>query len=532
MKADTLRLARVAALFSAASGALIAILAASLLLSRVSSPTLSSTRFPDQPGNTAALVRHLEESIPALQERYGVPGVAVLLVRDGAAEWSGTFGYACRESGDALADTHVLMTHSISKSVTARGIMQLVEDGAISLDAPVREYLGPVPYGDVTIRQLLSNSSELPLGPIGVHYQPDHPVPETAVYLAGLAGSTSRDTTGPDSTGPDSALVPLHTPGQRFEYSNTGFAVLELVVQEVTGLPFADYMRDSVLDPLGMNESTFSWQPDLAGRIPFGYDLRGVPVAPYLYPNQAPGGLLATLHDLGRFLAGSMSDPIEELYQPQVPISGIYRAVADSYGLGHFLETTPRGERAVFHGGQGLGWMTHFHALPDRGEGIVIITNSQRSWPLIATVLRDWSIWTDAGPVGMSRILTATRALGVLVVMLAATGVVLGARGVLRTRRKRGVQDTASSARVRPRVRPRSRARQAAELVGAGAIALLLLWALRQDYLFVPSVFPTLARPLGTALTMLAAGLTLDAVRPVHSWRGKGAPQRESSPTS
>ncbi|TVR67493.1 MAG: class A beta-lactamase-related serine hydrolase [Spirochaetaceae bacterium] len=504
MKADTL--AHVAALFSAVSGAMVAILAASLLLSGVSSSTLRNRT--GAPGGVPDLIRHLEDTVPTLKQRYDVPGVAVLLVRSGEVVWRKSFGHACRESGEALAGNHLLMTHSISKSVTARGIVQLAREGAIDLDTPVREYLGPVPYGEVTVRQLLSNSSGLPLGPIGLHYPPGSAVPETAAYLADLSGS---------------AVSPRHTPGEQFEYSNTGFAVLELVVQEAAGLSFADYMRDTVLRPLGMKDSAFVREPDLAGRVPFGYDLRGAPVAPYLYPSQAPGGLFATLEDLGRFLAESVIDPIEELYEPNVAISGIFRAVADSYGLGHFLETLPGGERAVFHGGQGLGWMTHFHILPDRGEGIVIITNSQRSWPLIAILLRDWSVWTGAGPVGMSRILLATRILGVVIVLLALAGVALGVRGLRGLRRIPGMPrlpaarrslDTRTSpaAPEQPGLHSRSGVTSAAELLGAGAIALLLLWALRQDYLFVSSVFPTLARPLGMALTGLAAGLTLDAV--------------------
>jgi CubicO group peptidase (beta-lactamase class C family) len=480
--------------------------------------TLSSLKprnHSNDTSNTASLIRHLEDSVPLLQERYRVPGVAVLLVRGGEVVWRETFGFACRESGEALAETHVLMTHSISKSVTARGIVQLARDGMIDLDTPVRAYLGPVPYGDATIRQLLSNSAGLPLGPIGMHYPPGSAVPETAAYLASLAGGGgvgggSGGSSG-SGGGTSSAVSPRHTPGERFEYSNTGFAVLELVVEEVTGLPFADYMNDSVLRPLDMNDSTFVWRPELAGRVPFGYDLRGAPIAPYLYPNQAPGGLFATLEDLGRFVTESINDPLEELYEPQVEISGIYRAVADSYGLGHFLETLPGGDQAVFHGGQGLGWMTHFHILPDRREGIVIVTNSQRSWPLIAAVLKDWSVWTVAGPVGMSRILTATRILRAVIILLISLGLMLGVQGVRGVPGARGVR-SAREGRGVSGVPSHTRAVPVVKLLGTVAIAVVLTEALRQDYLFVSSVFPTLTRPLGTGLVVLATGLALNAM--------------------
>src|SRR5690606_4714147 len=171
-------------------------------------------------------------------------------------------------------------------------------------------------------------------------------------------------------------------PGTLFMSSNVGYALLELLVEEVTGRDFADYMRDEVLLPLGMRDSTFAWDDAHGAAMPTGYDLRGSPVAPYLYPARASGGLLATVEDVGRF-------------------------VADGYAAGRFVEGLQGGRRAVWHGGQGHGWMSHFHAVPEAGVGIVILTNSQRSWPLMAEVLDDWARWHGLGRVGMSAITTA-----------------------------------------------------------------------------------------------------------------------------
>ncbi len=67
-------------------------------------------------------------------------------------------------------------------------------------------------------------------------------------------------------------------------------------------------------------------------------------------------------------------------------IPGLFGFAADAYGFRHFIETLPDRRRAVWHGGQGHGWMTHFHAIPESGDGIVILTNSQRSWPFMSRV--------------------------------------------------------------------------------------------------------------------------------------------------
>lgn len=87
---------------------------------------------------------------------------------------------------------------------------------------------------------------------------------------------------------------------------------------------------------------------------------------------------------------------ITDLYKPVVKVPGLYGIAFNSYGLGHFIEYLPEGLKAVSHGGQGHGWMTHFHFIPEMGDGIVILTNSQRSWPLIAGVLAFGPDYSDS----------------------------------------------------------------------------------------------------------------------------------------
>jgi CubicO group peptidase (beta-lactamase class C family) len=96
-------------------------------------------------------------------------------------------------------------------------------------------------------------------------------------------------------------------PGSAFAYSNLGYAILELLVEDVTGRPFDEYMRDQILLPLGMQDSGFTWDRGRHGTCPSGYDLRGRPVPPFLYPTRASGGLLSTLEDVGRFVAAGMT---------------------------------------------------------------------------------------------------------------------------------------------------------------------------------------------------------------------------------
>ncbi len=451
----------------------------------------------------------LDERVPALMARYEVPGVGIALVRDGEVAWSGAYGAADAVSGRPLTPDTRFRAESISKPVTAWGVLRLVEQGQVDLDDPVTRHLtswqppSPTPSWDgVTIRRLLSHSGGLALGSIGVQYPPE------GDEAPALGDHLMRE-------------VRLRAePGTGFHYSNPGFDLLELLVEDVTGEGFDDHMRREVLDPLGMDSSSFSWNDDSAVSLASGHDTGGQVVAPYVYASAASGGLLTTVDDVARFVAAGMPDhadagsgvlseeSVDALFTPTVDMAGIYRAVSDAHGLGYFLETLPDGRQAAFYGGQGDGWLTHLHTVPETGDGIVILTNSQRSWPLMAHLLTDWAEWNGFGSVGMSRIITGTMLLWTMIGVLAAGAVVQGVR------LGRGM------ASGRRHVRPLSPVGRTARVVaglGAPALGAVLLWASRQDYLFVTSVFPAAAPWLAVVLGGLAvvlAGTVLLPPRP------------------
>ena len=433
-----------------------------------------------------------------------IPGVSVLLIQNGRPVWSQAFGHADLERRIALSTNHIMMAHSISKSVTAWGVMRLVDQGLIGLDDPVIDHLGGWQFPDsrynaraVTVRRLLSLNAGVPLGPIGVHYSPVDEVPPLTESLTGDSVRLFRE------------------PGSGFAYSNSSFALLELLIERVTGRDFAEYIEAEVLRPLGMMDASFAWDP--SWQVPLGYEIDGTPVEPFLYPNRTSGGLFATVHDLGRFAAatvgassvdaGTVLSPRAraEMQIPQVTIPGMFGVVADSYGFGHFLEELPGGQRAVWHGGQGLGWMTHVHAIPETGDAIVILTNSQRSWPFMARILGEWSRWIGVGPVGMSRItgaVTAMRILVGLIFLFSAWRIATVGLELVAGRRR------VSLGRFRS-VWPRG-----IELLGAAALSAILLWASQQEYLFITSVFPREAPRLAFAMAAVAVSLVLSALIP------------------
>ena len=482
--------------------AVLGVLCVLLGLGRGSAPETVRASPVDTLGAVPATLEH---RMPELMRRYEVPGATVALVRDGRVTWVGAYGVADREAGRRMTEDAVFRAESISKPVTAWGVMRLVETGRIELDAPVQRYLtdwtlpgSTYDVREITVRRLLSHSAGLARGTIGEEYAPGAPRPSLRDYLTREVHIVRR-------------------PGTAFAYSNVGFNLLHLLVESVTDRDFATYMAEAVLRPLGMTRSHFGPVDSLAAAAPTGYELDGTPVPPYEYPAQASGGLRATAGDLARFVAATVAaddsarvgelsaDRIRALHAPRVPVDGLFGVVADAYGLGHFVETLPGGRRAVWHGGQGHGWMAHVHAVPAADAGIVILTNSERSWPLFARVLDLWTRRSGLGSVGMHWITTASTGLLALIALLGGTTLWMGVRlaAGLRAGRRRWA--------------PLSRVAWARRLVQA-AVGLGVLgglaWSAAQPYLFVTSIFPATAGWAGWALGLWATVLVGVALCP------------------
>lgn len=349
--------------------------------------------------STEGNFKAIDNKVSLLMEKYDIPGVNIAILEKGNVVWEKAYGFADVERRRPMELSLPCRTESISKSVTAWGVMHLVQAGKINLDKPVNQYLKSWHFpkskynmNKITVRQLLSHSSGLGLGIIGIHYPPESKKPSLKKYLT-----------------ENSKMI--NPPGKTFFYSNAGFNVLELLIEEVSGQKFNLYMKENILRPMGMNGADFSWESDFRS-MPNGYTLEGNPVPPYVYPDKAAGGLIANIKDITQFLKSYMgmnesvldSKHKKIMFSKQVDIPGYYGLVFDGYALGHFIETFDNGSIAVSHGGQGSGWMTHFHFIPETGDGIVILCNSQRSWPFFSDILSFWSESAGYGSIGMGLI--------------------------------------------------------------------------------------------------------------------------------
>jgi len=174
--------------------------------------------------------------------------------------------------------------------------------------------------------------------------------------------------------------------------------VLQLAVEEVTGKTFADSLAESVLTPLGMSDSSYAQSPPEEAATPHGADGDALPW--YCFTELAAAGLASTAPDLGRFLAAGIVDPdpinglapdrISDLLEPAAGTDG-------SFALGFFVRRAA-GTTYVGHTGANAGWRTRILAIPGRGAGIVILTNSEAGEPVHTGIGCSWIAWMSEIP--------------------------------------------------------------------------------------------------------------------------------------
>jgi CubicO group peptidase (beta-lactamase class C family) len=298
---------------------------------------------------------------------------------------------------DTVNRETVFPVSSMSKWVTAVGVMQLVRDGKVDLDAPVARHLTrwrlPASQFDlngVTTRRLLSHTAGLTDGLGFGDYRLDEPLPT-------LEASLSAPRT---STGQPTAIVVGYDPGSKWQYSGGGYLILQLLVEEVSRQPFATFMRESVLAPLHLSCSSFehSTSANAAG----SYDATGHAAPTYQYAAAGATGFSTCVGDMVRWVQAHVTsgpaapldaDLLRRMREPHGQQFG-----ADIWGLGTMLYApTVAGSFVFGHDGQNDPAINAAVRInPDNGDAIVVLTSGGR---LLATRLAsEWTYWQTGGP--------------------------------------------------------------------------------------------------------------------------------------
>jgi CubicO group peptidase (beta-lactamase class C family) len=320
----------------------------------------------------------MDAVVPALLDRFEVPGAAVAVIRGGAVVHARGYGLADAEAHVPMAGQAVLNVASVSKPVTAWGVMALVEDGRIQLDAPVNRYLKRLQITSdeydvdgVTVRRLLSHTSGLSRGSYP-GYAPGADVPDLVAALKG-------DASPPSGSGMLHEVRVVHAPGSKQAYSGTAYAVLEVMMEDVTGQSFPAYMREAVLAPLGMDRSAFGWPDSIRQHAATPHNLWSDTVPIRRFTGDAWGNLNTTARDLGRWLAAAVDGPSgprgRGVLSPRT-VDSMLTVTRGKFGISYEAETLPDGTELWGSSGWNLGWMSRVHVDPATGNGLVVLTNA------------------------------------------------------------------------------------------------------------------------------------------------------------
>lgn len=354
--------------------------------------------IPKQTGESATLAERMAF--------YKIPGVSIALINDFAIEWEKGVGYL--KAGDAarVDEKSVFQTGSVSKFVTAVLALHFVEKGLLDLDTDVNQYLSSwkIPENQfskerkVTLRYLLSHQSGIPA---------QAQLEDSASVLQILSGE--RPAKNPPA-------VPETEPGSQWNYSNIGYVVIQLILEEVTKKPFDQLAAEVIFKPLGMTSSSFSYPlPETLRKheaLPHGTD--GSPRTPEQSGQaRTPGGLLSTPQDMATlvlevinaFLGKSdrvISPKTARLMltkQVDVPPEALGMPLGN--GLGVFIDTSTEEVCFLHPGHNSPGTTFVFVAFPSLGKGAVIAANGNLGDRLYLEILASLAIeykWPSGQP--------------------------------------------------------------------------------------------------------------------------------------
>jgi CubicO group peptidase (beta-lactamase class C family) len=358
---------------------------------------LAEGEDPQPPQQSLTMFEHrLNLTVPRLMRKYACPGAALALIEDGKVVWVKGYGWAVTKEHRRVNRDTIFQVASISKTLTAWGIMRLVARGKLDLDVPVERYLthwrlpsSKFNPDQVTIRRILSHTAGLSVSSYP-GYSPSKQLKRLPSLEQSLSGSIDHF----------SALKIIHPPGSKFAYSGGGYTLLQMVIENVTGMRFSEYMRREILEPLRMTHSSFVWEPGFAPQLAQAYGILGEPIPNYLFTEEAAAGLYTTAGDLAQFTA--MNNNIRNSETGGLltakDLAVMQRPVKKNSGLGYMIYKSAHGDPWVGHPGENRGWNSIFATLPSQNAGLVILTNSNAGGQLVKDINNLWVQWrTGAG---------------------------------------------------------------------------------------------------------------------------------------
>src|SRR5688572_3347552 len=319
---------------------------------------------------------------------YKVPGVSIAVIDKGDIAWAKGYGVLDAHGTTPVTTDARFQAASISKPVAAMAALALVQQGRLSLDEDVNLPLtsSHVPDSEftrvqkVTLRRLLSHSAGLTRGDVG-SYAAGDAVPSLVQALEGRTPANLP------------ALRVDNVPGSTWRYSGGGYSVMQQLLIDVTGKPFAGLLQEIVLGKIGMTRSTFI-QPlpdEWDARAASGHDVNGQPIKGRwrTFPETAAAGLWTTPSDVARFaieLQRAASGQSTRVLSADTAKLMLTKQL-NGYGFGAWLGGGAQ-VTTFSHGGSNEGYRCMLFAYVATGQGAVVMTNGDGGDGLFNEVMR------------------------------------------------------------------------------------------------------------------------------------------------
>lgn len=320
----------------------------------------------------ALLADQTDDYLREQMRTHRIPGASLIITKDGKEVKSASYGLANLELNVPVKLETVFEIGSISKQFTATCILLLQQDGKLSVEDKIGKYLKDIPdaWTNVTIRHLLSHTS-------GVK------------SYTGLSGFALTEHLTQAQFIKKLGVQPLEfQPGESWKYSNSGFSLLGYIIENVSGKSYWQFLRERILQQLGMNTTTDRNPGTIITNRAAGYEQTN-----HLHINRdydltdvfSAGAIASTVGDLAKWSAALDSEIIlstaskTAAWTPQKLNDG----KATKYGFGWFIDSV-EGHRNIGHGGSTSGFNASIQRFPDDGLAVILLTNTDEQ---IATTI-------------------------------------------------------------------------------------------------------------------------------------------------